>query len=341
MTSDKITKCFLTFDVEGSPGHEDFMDSRSLHGLLVTLKLLERFDLKGLFFITGTVAEKVCNDSAVFNLLSKHEIGFHSSTHSVKPRIFEYTDVSDYNEVMEAAIQRETSDIDPLTGKVIGRGGISRLREFFPDKKIESFRAPFNYFSPPHIEALKSLGFKHIFSGDFSDKAFMHKGLMFHPSATFIDDPLTKIVQIDYGKKTLTSPFLNALINPFIIFGMHPSSLMYKEGSPAALKSRYINPMRPLRIDWRAGLLAAFNSNALRSFFFYLSKLQKRMNTNRDLPVGSATFQPDFVEFNTERTIKYCLYIAKTLFNYTPKFLRRQYGIFFEMPYHPIKKHFG
>lgn len=333
MTPDQNPRYFLTFDVEGAPGHEDFMDSRSLDGLLTTLKLLKRFNLKGLFFITGTVAEKVCGNSAIFELLNDHEIGWHSSNHSLKPTLPQHLDLPDYNEAINTAIQRETSDIDPLTGKIVSNGGIHRLRELFPNKKVDFFRAPFNYLTPPHVEASKSLGFKHIFSGDFSDNAFMHKGLMFHPSATFIDDPLTKIVQIDYGKKTLTSPFLKASVNPSIIFGMHPSSLMYKEGPPAALKSRYLNPMRPLRIEWRTGLLAAFNSNALRSFFFYLSKLQKRMNANRYLPVGSAASQTYAAEFNTERTIQYCLYVAKTLFNYTPKFLRRHYDIFFEMPY--------
>ena len=74
---------FLTFDVEGPPFQEDLINHKSLDSLLSILQLLDKCDLRGLFFITGSVAEKIGCYPKILKLLEKHEIGYHSTTHSV------------------------------------------------------------------------------------------------------------------------------------------------------------------------------------------------------------------------------------------------------------------
>ena len=120
---------FLTFDVE------DFINEESTNALLLVLGLLEKHDLRGLFFITGHVVEKLRFRSDVLTLLEKHEIGFHSSAHSVRPTIFEYSDVENYEDAYAISLERETSHINPISGEVEGKGGIQALRDLFPSKK--------------------------------------------------------------------------------------------------------------------------------------------------------------------------------------------------------------
>ena len=113
-------RLYLTFDVE------DFINDRSLDALHHILKLLRQRHLKGLFFITGHMAEKLARFPQVVDLLEEHEIGYHSTSHSVHPTIFEYTDVDDYQEAYRASLSREVSHINPLSGTIEGRGEIGR-----------------------------------------------------------------------------------------------------------------------------------------------------------------------------------------------------------------------
>ena len=107
MGADSPKTVMLTFDLEGPPGREDFMDDLSLRPLRKVLRLMEKYSLRGLFFVTGNVIKKICENREVFTLLSKHEIGFHSSSHSVKPRIVEYADLSSYDAAMKKSAKRE------------------------------------------------------------------------------------------------------------------------------------------------------------------------------------------------------------------------------------------
>ena len=119
MRPSESKKVMLTFDVEGPPGMEDFAELDTLKSFYRILKLLEKYDLHALFFITGNLIENIHKDKEIFNLLEKHEIGFHSSSHSIKPRIFEYTDLPDYDEAIKVSIERETSKINKFTGNDI------------------------------------------------------------------------------------------------------------------------------------------------------------------------------------------------------------------------------
>ena len=75
---------FLTFDTE------DFISENSVPGLHKILELLKKHELIGLFFITGNMAEKLSTFQNL-NLLSEHQIGYHSSSHSIHPTLFEFT----------------------------------------------------------------------------------------------------------------------------------------------------------------------------------------------------------------------------------------------------------
>jgi hypothetical protein len=127
------------------------------------------------------MAEKLINFPETIDLLNGHEIGYHSSSHSVHPTIFEFTDVKSYDEAYQNSLVRETSHINPLTGAIEGSGGIHVLRELFPKKQIVSFRAPGYCWTPPHLDALKTLGITYDFSTDISIEPINYLGITFYP----------------------------------------------------------------------------------------------------------------------------------------------------------------
>ena len=165
----------MTFDTE------DFISENSVPGLHNLLELLKKHELPALFFITGHMAEKLANFPATVDLLSEHQIGYHSSSHSVHPTIFEFTDVKSYEEAYQNSLTRETSHINPLTGAIEGSGGIHVLRALFPKKQIVSFRAPGYCWTPPHLDALKTLGITYDFSTDISIEPINYHGITFYP----------------------------------------------------------------------------------------------------------------------------------------------------------------
>jgi hypothetical protein len=176
-----LHKLYLTFDVE------DFINDRSLDALEGFLKILKRRHKKALFFITGHMAEKLGRFPKIVDLLDEHEIGYHSTSHSVHPTIFEYTDVKSYEEAYETSLSREVAHVNPVSGKVEGRGGIESLRELFPNKTIESFRAPGFAWSPPHLDAMARLGIKYDFSTNLSASPVTYRGFTFFPCPAFVD----------------------------------------------------------------------------------------------------------------------------------------------------------
>lgn len=151
------------------------------------LKLLHKYNLKGLFFLTGHIAEKMRYFPRILDLIGDEEIGYHSSAHTVRPTIIEYTDVKDYALARQISVKRETKHINPLTGELEGKGGIILLRNLFPNKKIVSFRAPGFSYSPPHLEALKELGIRFDFSTNLSQKPVDYKNLTFYPYPSIFD----------------------------------------------------------------------------------------------------------------------------------------------------------
>lgn len=166
---------FLTFDTE------DFISENSISGLNNILDLLKKHELPGLFFITGSMAEKLSHFPSTIDLLSEHQIGYHSSGHSIHPTLFEFTDVKSYKEAYQNSLIRETSHINPLTGEIEESGGIQALQTIFPQKKIVAFRAPGYCWTPPHLDALKTLGITHDFSTNISIDPIRFRGITFYP----------------------------------------------------------------------------------------------------------------------------------------------------------------
>lgn len=119
---------FLTFDTE------DFISGNSVPGLHNILEQLKKYEITAFFFITGNMAEKLSNFPATVNLLREHQIGYHSSGHSIHPTIFEFTDVKSYDQAYQNSLIRETAHINPLTGAIEGSGGVKALRTLFPEK---------------------------------------------------------------------------------------------------------------------------------------------------------------------------------------------------------------
>ena len=91
---------FLTFDVE------DYVNEKSLVALKRVLEILEENELRAIFFITGYMAKKLKRYPTIVDLLENHEIGYHSTSHSVRPIIAEYTDIEDYGEAIRIAFFR-------------------------------------------------------------------------------------------------------------------------------------------------------------------------------------------------------------------------------------------
>jgi len=225
---DRPNQVLLTFDVEGLPPKEDFFDNYSITCVHKTLDLLEEKGLKGIFFFTGLGAEQIRKYPDLVERLGCHDIGYHSSSHSVKPRIIEYTDVPSYEEAVAVSLKRETSHTNPETGQVEGRGGILALRETFPKNDIVCFRAPFFAWSPPHLEALKKLGIVFDFSSIISEDPVSFRGIVFYPCSIPIDSALRTFVYKGPGDlfpKPISSAMLRRKVT---VLTMHPQALLVK-----------------------------------------------------------------------------------------------------------------
>lgn len=231
-----MNSIILTFDVE------DFMSDLSLRALALILKLLRRHNLRGLFFITGNMSEKLSGIRDIVRLLEDHEIGYHSSSHSVRPTIPEFTDVQSFSDAVEISLSRETSHIDPLTGEPGGVGGVKKLRETFENKDIVSFRAPGFCWTPPHLEALRKLGIKFDFSAKLIGTRYptankvTFKNVVFYPFPAYFDfweQPISPTAfLISNSSKTQLTCFSG---HDWSLAGPEPWDSVYYRGNPKNL----------------------------------------------------------------------------------------------------------
>lgn len=306
----------LTFDVEGPPRREDFIEPEILGVFYQLLMLLKKHSFRALFFLTGSIAEKLVRYPEIIELLKAHEIGYHSGSHSVKPRIFEYTDVKSYEEAIEVSIERESSSIDPLTGDIVGEGGIIALREIFPEKKIDSFRAPFLCWSPPHLEALRELGFNFDFSADVSNVPSFYKGITFMPSPTAIDSMCRNF---DVISKTMMK-------EKFVVFMGHPSHTAFQSTDSS---HQHNNPFVPIQIRRRSRTISQIRFLELELFFSGLCQLQRKgIITLKNLWEKSE--KPlDLEKMVVTQVFETSLRAPKKIFGYKPKFLLSHFYHFF------------
>lgn len=305
----------LTFDVE------DFISLNAPAALKLILEILEEYDLRAMFFITGHMAERLSGFPEILQLLGNHEIGFHSSSHSVRPIIAEFTDVKDYKEAFSISFERETSHIDPLTGKTKGEGGIYFLQDLFKPKKILAFRAPGMSWTPPHLEALSELGIRFDFSSILSSSVtVLYKGLTFYPY-TFMQEWS--------GSLNNYVNFLAAISKRRIaIFDLHPTtyvndvmwdSIFYKG-----------NPKKLVRSKVKCSKKAEHLFSRFRLWL-------KRISTLRNL--GLLEVNPIPIKSLTnlvtsENEIQKCyansMRWPRRLFNYSPEFVSAHFQEFFQ-----------
>jgi hypothetical protein len=248
-------KVFLTFDVE------DFINDRSIKALHFILKILDENRLKAIFFITGHMAEKLAGYKEIVDMVSEHEIGYHSSSHSVRPTILEYTDVEDYEEARLESLKRETSHINPLTGKIEGEGGIHFLRELFPNIAIKAFRAPDYCWSPPHLEALKELGIEYDFSAKLSSEPVRHKGITFYPYP-ICHDWTGRNVYIELLHSVLCRRFTVLNFHHWHFVNSKAWNWFYRRRNPKKLQT--VEPLSPWLVQ-----------NRLTTFKLFLKKIQR------------------------------------------------------------------
>jgi peptidoglycan/xylan/chitin deacetylase (PgdA/CDA1 family) len=306
-----LHKLYLTFDTE------DFISLNSIFGLTRVLKLLKKYHLKGFFFITGHMAEKLECFPEVVDLFDEHLIGYHSSSHSVHPAIFEFTDLDNFKQAFSESIKRETAHINPLTGETEGEGGLISVRSVFPAHNVVAFRAPGHCWTPPHLEALKSLGIKYDFSAYLSPTTLKYKGLFFYPYP---------LIGHWHGKVQEYKNLILSLRHIVSVLTIHPSlmvnklewDLIYHGSNPEKL----IQPS-PLNVDERD------------SQFLQFELLLKRLNILRDffsLEITPPLTEPketlSLKEINLEKCYQKSVKWAK-LHNYKPKYLLKHFNNFF------------
>lgn len=305
---------YLTFDCE------DIVNGNSTYMLNRILGFLDELDLKGLFFLTGHMAEKVKSRPELLELLKNHEIGYHSSAHSVRPIIVEYTDIDDYDRARELSLERETSHIDPITGECKGEGGLLVLRGLFPTKRIVAYRAPGFSWSPPHLDALEKLGIEFDFSTDLSPNPVRYKSLTFYPSPSIFD----VIGPLKY--RTILKSLARARIavigfHPHFFANAEPWDLIYFRGNPVKLsqvKQRSWNETKPL----------------LRRFELFLKRLDhlRKKGILQIAPIlKNGEKMQCFTMKNISKNYWESISWATSNFGCNPKFIRKHHQRFFDL----------
>ncbi len=306
-----ILKVMLTFDVG------DFVNPRSMTALSRILKLLAKYHLRGLFFITGHVAEKLTKLPEVLELLETHEIGYHSSSHTVHPTICEYTDVKEYREAYLTSLKRETAHINPLTGEIEGKGGIELLRHLFPKKKVVCYRAPGLSWSPPHLEALVKLGIQFDFSSCLSQSPVHYNGVTFYPDV------------ISINKLAYLLLLYRVLKNRVIVLHSHPecfvnqdySDSIYRRGNP-----KQLSPVKPR------------DGKKMKYLFWRFEVFLKRISFCKSIGLIEVAPEPTksdtplvvskkVIQKSYERSVAW----SKRFFGYEPKYLRNHFSRYFHI----------
>jgi len=310
----------LTFDVEGLPPREDSFDGASLMCLRKTLDLLENVDFKGIFFITASAAEQIRKYPDLVEQLSCHEIGYHSSSHSVKPRIIEYTDVASYKEAVAVSLKRETSHINPETGQIEGKGGILALRKTFPRNDIVCFRAPFFGWSPPHLEALKKLGIMFDFSSSISEHPVSFRGITFYPCSIPIDDCIEATFVRREPKDIFPKPIFSILLRRRVtVLLMHPPTLLVK--NPCAGRDKY----------QIAGNVRTKIVISLLRFLFDRIRFLQKINLIEVTSSLSQNWRPlNLEKIDVKRIYWRSVQSLTHLFNYNPRFVLSHFMRFFD-----------
>lgn len=308
-----MRKLQLTFDAE------DFISTNSIWILQWILEKLKEYDLQAWFFITGHMAEKLENFPTVLDLFSEHQIGYHSSGHSVHPTIFEFTDVENYEQAYQVSLERETAHINPLTGEIDGKGGILTLRALFPRKQITSFRAPGHCWTPPHLEALRTLGIIADFSTNISSTPVNFKSITFNPYPA---------IGHWNGKLSAYKTLLYSLLkNKLTVLTVHPSLFVNDNEWDSIYRSRnpkHLSPPHPRNHNETEHLLCNFDLLIRR-----ITELQEThaIDTKPNLEKSNRTLS--VASINIEKCYQRSMIWAIIYHNYKPRFLLKHFLKFF------------
>jgi len=291
------------------------------------LELLEENDLTGLFFITGNMAEKLSEHPETVALLDEHQIGYHSSSHSTHPTIFEFTDIERFQEAYQTSLMRETSYINPLTGEIQGSGGIHALRSLFPKKNISAFRAPGYSWSPPHLEALKTLGITYDFSTKLSTDPITFNEITFYPFPIFCSNWQGGVREHILFQKLI-------LKNPISILTIHPSTLVNKLDWDLIYYSknnRLINPKKMMTPTSKSPEEISNSFYRFELLIKHLKGLQKihLLKVTPKLESAEKALEPESID------ITKCYndsIVWAGGFGYKPKFLYNHFRRFFYNP---------
>jgi hypothetical protein len=275
------------------------------------------------------MAKTLETNPIVCELLQEHFIGYHSSSHSVRPIIPEFTDTKNFATGISNSLIRETSYINPINGNVEDKGGLISLRELFSNKEISSFRAPGLCWTPPHMEALKKLGIKYDFSSGIYNKfnsgnVLKFKGVKFFPSPKFI---------INSGKFSLHEELLNQISLKFlrnktfcfIIHGYSFAATSYWDSLYFLSNPKELSKTKILN-----------EKNITRKIIFFetflkmLKKLEKLNLINMDINHNEIeSIKIDGKKVDVKKTylssIKWCY----DYFNYKPKYLLSHFFTYF------------
>lgn len=316
-------RIYLTFDCE------DFINPSSIEALRYVLELLGKYDFTGIFFLTGQFCEILKDNPEVLNLLELHEIGYHSTSHSVHPGIFEYTDIKNYDEAYELALRQETSRINPLSGKIDGKGGLLTLHRVFPQKKIVSFRAPGFCWSPPHLDALKKLGIRFDFSTNLSPIPVYYKRITFYPFPILGFEMLTSNF-LPLGNMKLTSMvrlIQKSVVWHPLVFFLHPHDFTngelwdqdYFVNNPTGLHT-----VRTRNWHETAKLLKCFEL-FLRRVHSLADKGVLEVTPALEEGLLKIHFTNKQIIHSYRRSVQWCT----RFFNYTPKFVLNHFYQYF------------
>jgi hypothetical protein len=323
---------FLTFDVEGPPFNEDFVDGLILKSILRLLRLLEKYKLRGLFFITGSVAGKLATHK-VSELLEKHEIGYHGLSHSTRPMIFEYTDVKDYEDALEISLKMETTGVNGKE-KSSERPGIISLRSSFPNNKIESFRAPFLCWTPPHLEALRELGVRYDFSTCLSQyigsTPAEFRGITFYPRPISFDSRIGTIGYVESFPKRQFLPKLLAreiLSKDTTVLMKHPATLVYHTPSQVSIDN--LDDTNRLQNQARGLFNGATLSFSTEFLFLELSLMKDSGIINVTPALKKANAHLNQTELDYKTIYEMSMWAPKSLFNVKPQFIPSHFSRFF------------
>jgi hypothetical protein len=305
---------FLTFDCE------DFINEKSTSALYHLLDLLKRQNIKGLFFLSGHIAEKISKYPKILDLLEDQEIGYHSSAHSVRPIIVEFTDIENYEHARQISIIRETSHINPVTGAPEGVGGINVLRNLFPSKRINAFRAPGYSYSPPHLEALNYLGITCDFSTNLSKRVVSFKNLTFYPFPCLVD-----LINITNRAKLLRS----MLINDVTVLAFHPHNFV----TTIPWDSLYHNgnPNKLVPVPEKSSSEISQSLKRFQSFLSWLKRCEKVgiLQIDPTLKVGKK--RDEWSNTTIASSYKLSAGWSQKFFKYNPRFVLSHFRDFFSL----------